>query len=206
MNSLLNQVLATSLAEWVAVVLAIAYVLLAARENAWCWLCAFVSTAIYTGLFWSVSLPFQSLLNAFYMIMAIYGYYQWQQGKGHSTALLIKRWPVIFHVTGIVSCIALAWLLSVVVASQFNSEHLQLDAAINVLSMLTTFMVAHKVLENWIYWFFINAAAAYLYWQTGLVLSSVLFLGYVGFSAYGYLTWYKQWKQINGLRVDNHSA
>ncbi|HBI75965.1 MAG TPA: transporter, partial [Alteromonas macleodii] len=43
-----SQIAATSLLEWVAVVLAIAYVLLAAKQNSWCWLCAFVSTAIYT--------------------------------------------------------------------------------------------------------------------------------------------------------------
>ena len=66
----LSQIAATSKLEWLAVVLAIAYVLLAAKQNSWCWLCAFASTAIYTWLFWQVTLPFQSMLNFFYMIMA----------------------------------------------------------------------------------------------------------------------------------------
>lgn len=61
----LSQIAATSKLEWLAVVLAIAYVLLAAKQNSWCWLCAFASTAIYTWLFWQVTLPFQSMLNFF---------------------------------------------------------------------------------------------------------------------------------------------
>ena len=79
-----SQIAATSLLEWVAVVLAIAYVLLAAKQNSWCWLCAFVSTAIYTWLFWQVTLPFQSALNFFYMIMAGYGYYQWSKAVSYT--------------------------------------------------------------------------------------------------------------------------
>ena len=74
-----EQIAATSLAEWVAVVLALAYVWLAARQNRWCWLCAFISTAIYTWLFWQVTLPFQAILNLYYMMMAGYGYYQWNR-------------------------------------------------------------------------------------------------------------------------------
>lgn len=47
----------------------------------------------------------------------------------------------------------MAWGLSLVAGSQFNSEYLLLDASINLLSVVTTFMVAHKILQNWVYWF-----------------------------------------------------
>ena len=80
-------------------------------------------------------------------------------------------------------------------ATQFNSEYLWLDAAINVFSVATTFMVAHKILQNWIYWFVINTAAVFLYWQSGLILSACLFLGYVGFSVYGYNQWKQEWSE-----------
>ena len=82
LSQLVEQILATTLAEWLAVVLAIAYVLLAARQSAWCWLAALTSTAIYTWLFWQVALPFQSALNLFYMVMAVYGYWQWHHKPG----------------------------------------------------------------------------------------------------------------------------
>ncbi|MFT6132787.1 MAG: nicotinamide mononucleotide transporter, partial [Shewanella sp.] len=46
--------------EAVAVMLALAYLILAMRTNIWCWSAAFISTAIYTVLFWNVSLLMES--------------------------------------------------------------------------------------------------------------------------------------------------
>ncbi len=191
-DTFIQQIAATSLAEWLAVGLAIAYVWLAARQNSWCWLCAFLSTAIYTYLFWQVTLPFQSLLNFFYMIMAIYGYYQWK--KGQQTSSGVQSWPWFWHMAIVPTLLLAGWGLASVASGQFNNEFLWLDACIQVLSVVTTFMVAHKVLQNWVYWFFINLASAYLYAQSGLILSACLFTGYVGFSVYGYWQWLGQWK------------
>ena len=70
-----QQIAATSVWEWLAVALAIAYLLLAIKENIWCWAAAFFSTAIYTVLFFDVNLFMESLLNIYYLLMAVYGFY-----------------------------------------------------------------------------------------------------------------------------------
>src|SRR5210317_2402070 len=79
-QSLLEAVLAMSPWEAAAVVFAITYLLLAVRENVLCWYFAFASTAIYTVLFWDVSLLMESALNVYYMAMAVFGWYQWTRG------------------------------------------------------------------------------------------------------------------------------
>ena len=194
------QIMVTSLLEWVAVVLAIGYVFFAAKQNSWCWVCAFISTAIYTLLFWQVTLPFQSALNFFYMVMAGYGHYQWSKGNDNELVKPIRSWPLWVHAILVPCLLLLAWGVSKLAASQFNSDYLLLDASINVLSVVTTFMVAHKVIQNWIYWIFINIAATFLYFQVGLVLSACLFIGYVGFAIYGYFQWLKEWKKQDGAK------
>lgn len=186
----IEQVANTSLTEWLAVLLAIAYVLLAARQNVWCWPAAFTSTALYTWLFWQVALPFQSVLNVFYMAMAIYGYWQW-----HHHAAVDKRvvsWPVGRHVIVISVLTILTLCLYQLVYDRLDGEYVWLDAGINVFSVATTFMVAHKILQNWLYWLVINSAAVFLYAQSGLILSACLFAGYVLFSVYGYQQWKKE--------------
>ncbi len=196
-NTFILQIAATSFPEWLAVILAIGYVWLAAKESPWCWACALLSTAIYTWLFWQVSLPFQSALNVFYMVMAVYGYYQWHGGHREEPKAIqsLHWWHHLMLVPAVLLC---AWALATLASTQFTSSYLHLDASIHLLSIVTTFMVAHKFLQNWVYWFFINGASAYLYWQTGLILSACLFVGYVGFSVYGYLRWRRQWKQGDG--------
>ena len=192
MTDFVEQLAATSLLEWLAVLFAIGYVWLAARQNNWCWSCAFLSTSIYVYLFWQVTLPFQAVLNVFYMIMAVYGYWQWRRGEQSDTTTMIRSFHWTHHLLLVVALASLGWALSYFASSQFNSDYLLLDASLQVFSVVTTFMVAHKVLENWIYWFFINIASAYLYFQSGLVLSACLYIGYVGFSVYGYIKWQQE--------------
>jgi len=190
--TLLEQILATSVAEWVAVLLAVGYVVLAARQHWLCWPCAFVSTGIYVVLFWQVTLPFQALLNAYYMLMAVYGFWQWRGKQSADKSLPVTSLPLATHLVVIVGGLGLAFALASIFADQFNNQYLWLDASIHILSMITTFMVTHKKIENWLYWMVINSAAVWLYWQSGLLMTSLLMAFYVGFSVYGYLQWKRE--------------
>ena len=92
-----QSILLTPPAEWLAVVLAFAYLVLAARENIWCWACAFFSTALFIWLFHQGALISESLLNVFYLVMAVYGWHQWRQGGRGKTELKISTWTPARH-------------------------------------------------------------------------------------------------------------
>ena len=201
-----EQVLATSPLEWLAVLMAIAYVWLAARQNIACWPCAFTSTAIYTYLFWQVALPFQSLLNAYYMFMAVYGFWQWRHGLGSDNDdSTIRKMAPIWHLFFIPCALLIAWILVQFVASQFSSDFLYLDAFIQVSSMMTTYLVTKKYLENWLYWVVINMLSAWLYWQSGLLVTGILFGAYVGFAIYGYVQWQQSRFEANSARLSTQT-
>ena len=67
--------------EIFAVFFAVTYLILAVRQNIFCWYAAFFSTAIYTFLYWDVSLYMESILNIYYLLMAIYGWVNWNNKK-----------------------------------------------------------------------------------------------------------------------------
>ena len=58
---------------------------------------------------------------------------------------------------------------------------------------MTTFLVARKVLSNWLYWVVIDAVSVYLYWSRGLDIYALLMLVYTGMAVYGYLQWKKNY-------------
>lgn len=177
-----------SLAEIVAVVLAIAYVLLAAKQNIWCWPCALFSTAIYTWIFWDVSLFFQAVLNFYYLIMAVYGWVYWKKMHEKEGEAVVS-WPLRQHLATLVG-IAIATAITFYVSTSIFAETIVfLDVLVAVASAAVTYLMATKVLENWLYWMIINSLAAYLYFSAGLVLTGVLFVGYVMFSVYGFVKW-----------------
>lgn len=185
-SELVSQFSAQSWVELLAVVLALAYVWLAARQNIWCWPCAALSTGLYTWLFWEVSLPFQTLLNAYYLLMAIYGWMKWFQQQDHP---VIQQWPLLRHVYWIAALAIISLILPHISGLFADTKLVYLDAFITVFSVFTTFLVAHKVLENWLYWIVINAFSAYLYAQSGLIMTACLFVFYMFFAVYGYHKW-----------------
>lgn len=73
LNSILSQFQQTSLLELVAVLFAVAYLLLAVKENILCWPAALISTFVFLFIFWRVRLYMESALQVYYIGMAIYG-------------------------------------------------------------------------------------------------------------------------------------
>ena len=78
-----------SVIEIIAVVFNILYVILAAKENIWCWLCAAIGALLYIYICFSAKLYLEAVLNVFYLIMAIYGHWQWNRPK---TDITISTW------------------------------------------------------------------------------------------------------------------
>lgn len=195
--------------EWLAAGLGIAYVWLAAKESAWCWPAAFVSTLIYTLLFWQGQLPMQSLLNLYYLVMAVYGWQQWRYGKIITTEkaqpLSISKRTLKFHLTfiaiGILTTIGLGnWM-------QMHSLSVApfLDAGVTTFSVMTTYLMVKKVLENWLYWLVIDSAAIILYWQNGYYPTLIMFTVYLVIAIYGYFEWRKLFNEYKPDKQLAHS-
>ncbi|MBT4883259.1 MAG: nicotinamide mononucleotide transporter [Glaciecola sp.] len=187
-----------SLLEVGAVLCALAYMVLVAREHIACWFFAFVSTALFTVVFFEAALSFSMALNIYYMVMAGYGYWQWQQGTtgGSEPALSVQPRPLRFHLWVIAAgSIISAVLIGFTSADWLNTNWLNthwinaLDIVMSVFSVLTTVMVAHKVYENWFYWMVINALAVIIYSASGLTVSAGLFVVYILFAIYGWREW-----------------
>ncbi|WP_041522033.1 nicotinamide riboside transporter PnuC [Gilvimarinus agarilyticus] len=175
--------------EIAAVILAIAYLLLAVRQNSLCWYCALASTAIYTALFWDVQLLMESALNGYYMLMAVYGWWQWHHGGARDTELPVQRWSGKKHALTIVT-IALLTLTSGSLLHQYTGAAWPyVDSFTTWASVITTFMVARKVLENWLYWMIINTTSIFLFIDRGLYLTAGLLVTYLVISVFGFISW-----------------
>lgn len=192
MADLIAQLAQTSPWEAFAAALGLAYLLLAVRRNLWCWLCAFISTSIYLILFAHAKLYMQSALQVFYLAMAIYGYVEWRRGRSDTGEVLIRSWPLRTHLlacAGIaVATLVNGWLL----ARSTDAVAPYLDSFVTWGSAVTTWMVARRLIENWLYWVVIDGLAAYLYLTQNLLPTAVLFALYVGIVIRGYVQWRRQ--------------
>jgi nicotinamide mononucleotide transporter len=183
----------TSQLEIVSVLFGLVYVVLAARENIWCWPAAFIGTGTAVFLFWDASLVMESALNVYYLAMAIFGWWQWRAGGDNNSGLLISSLRTRQHLIAI-SLISVLTLVSGYLLSTRTTAALPyVDSFTTWSAVITTWMVARKILQNWLYWIVIDLVAMWLFSERGLYLYALLFLLYSLIAVIGHLQWSKKY-------------
>ena len=79
------------LLEWSAATITAVSVYLAARENIWNWPTAIVSVAMYIVVYLRAGLYSDAGLQVFFLIMSVYGWYEWLYGGESRSELHISR-------------------------------------------------------------------------------------------------------------------
>ena len=178
-------------AEIAAVFTGIIYVILAAKENIWCWFWGILNALLSIYLFFEIKLYAESFLYFYYFLAGIYGWYAWTYAKRVQNKNAIIEWKWSTHLgiaaIGILLSLALYWLL----ANYTDAQKPLIDAHTTVFSFIATYMVTRKILSNWLYWIIIDAVSVYLYATRGIYLYALLMLVYTIIAWYGYLQWKK---------------
>lgn len=175
--------------EALAVALGLAYLLLAVRRNLLCWACAFASTAIYLAIFARAALYMQTLLQVFYLVMAVYGFIDWRKGRSDEGEVLIRSWEPRQHLLAAAFVLVATLVNGFLLAKYTHAVATYLDSFVTWGSVVTTIMVARRVIENWLYWIVVDGVAAYLYYTQNLHATALLFVIYLGIVIRGYFTW-----------------
>jgi nicotinamide mononucleotide transporter len=178
-----------SIIESVAVFFSILYVILALKESIWCWGAAAISVTLYIYICYTAQLYPETGLQVFYLLMAFYGYYQWN--KNDST-LQIQQWTTTKHLLILLLGALLTFLMGFYFTIYTNSAMPLVDSFTTVFSVFATYMVTKKVLGNWLYWIIIDAVSVYLYFSRDLHLTSLLFIVYTVIAIFGYFSWLKR--------------
>lgn len=184
--------------EMVAVLLSVTYLLLAIKQSLWCWVAAFVSTLIYTVLFFDASLLMDSALNLFYLVMAIYGWYSWKYGNGinKNEELEITTYGLAKNLKIIGTLIIVSLILGYIMANYTRADFAYLDTFTTVFAVFTTYTLTKKVLENWLYWIVIDSVSIYIYINKGFYLTAVLFAFYTVLAFIAYNNWKKEYENL----------
>ncbi len=189
LSQLLEQARAQSLPEVIAVVAAILYLGFAIREKIVCWFFAAISTAIYVWLFVGARLYMESVLNAFYLVMAGYGWYIWNTGRSDDHEKAVVIWPLQTHMVAIATLVLLSLANGYLLSAYSDAAFPYIDSLTTWFAIWATFLVARKVLENWWYWLVIDLASIFIYWSRDLQLTSILFALYVIMIPIGLISW-----------------
>ena len=180
-----------SIIESVAVLFSIAYVVLAAKQNIWCWFFAAISVSLYIYICFSSQLFAETGLQAFYLYMAAYGYYNWNKSNKR---LKVSQWNTSKHLILILLATIFTFIMGFYFTTYTSAKMPIVDSFTTIFSIIATYMITKKVLENWLYWIVIDVVSIYLYFNRDLHLTSLLFMLYTIIAIFGYFAWLKRMK------------
>ena len=174
--------------EWSSAILGACYTFLAAFEKRIAWFFAVVSSVMFVAYYFHRNYTGQVILNVYYVAMGFYGWSSW----GKDTASIpITRRPLTFHAIMLIAALActacVAWIFQ-----RYNwSESPRMDAWVGVFSAVATWMMARKMIENWLYWCIVDGVAITMFLTADPPMNAyaLLFATYVALSAVGWWRW-----------------
>lgn len=165
----------------------------AKKGNIWVFPTGLISTSIYAYLLWQWSLLGDSMINVYYFIMSIFGWYHWTRKKGG-----IDEFP-ISTMNGkekvIASIIFVLTIVFVVVVylyfNKFTNWYSYLDTLLTAIFFVGMWLMAKRKIENWIFWIVGDLLSIPLYLAKGYTFTSFQYIIFTIIAVYGYLEWKK---------------
>ena len=177
--------------EIAAVVFAIIYLLLAVKQDVKCWFAAIISSILYFFIMYDAGLYMEAYLQIFYIMMAFYGLQQWRSVNTDATQFIVRTWNKRMHIKIIVLIVIMTLISGFLLEKYTNAIFPFIDGLTTWGAIVATYMVAKRLLENWVYWFVIDFISIFLFMSRGLFLTSGLFFIYLVIIYFGYMSWVK---------------
>lgn len=195
------------MAEWISehaveifgAVTGILYVFLEIRQNILLWPLGIMTSAVYIYVFRENGFYAGMVLQFYYLAISIYGWWAWkhgamsiEQGKGKTGERVVRKLDMKTGVWCLIVSLAL-WLGLWASLSNWTDSPVPVwDGLITSLSVVATWMLTRKILEQWYVWIVANAIAVAVYLASGLYPTAVLFLVYFVMAIIGVRAWKKQ--------------
>lgn len=179
--------------ELVAVFFGLASVWFAKKDNILVFPTGLISTFIYAYLLWKWELLGDSMINGYYFIMSVYGWYHWTRKKGDVVVFPIST--VTKSEKKIAAVIFVLTLVFVFLVYQyfdkFKDWYNYVDTFLTALFFVGMWLMAKRKIENWIFWIIGDFISIPLYFCKGYTFTSLQYLIFTILAIFGYLEWKK---------------
>ena len=175
--------------EAAAVLFGIVSVYLSVREDIWSWPTGIVNVTLYIFVFHRAKLYADMALQVVYIVISVYGWYEWLHGGSGRTALPIsrgtRRLALRLAAIGILSTAVLGTAL----ARTTDAALPYLDSTTTVTSLVAQWMMARKILENWAVWVAVDVVYVGMFLFKSLHLTALLYAVFLVLATMGHFQW-----------------
>jgi nicotinamide mononucleotide transporter len=182
--------------EIIGTLLGFLYIFLSIKGNIWLWPVGILNAAMYVWVFLVSKLYADMSLQVYYLIISIYGWYFWVSGKKNKTK---QNDNLPISQTDRNTFIVLLFLELIFFAviwyflKNFTDSTVPVgDAFVTSLSILATWMLTKKKIEQWLIWIVVNCFSIGLFYYKELYPTVILYSVFAVMAVIGYIQWRKK--------------
>ena len=179
--------------EIIAVVFGFLSVWFSKQNKIWVFPTGMISTSIFVYLLLKWGLLGDMMINGYYFIMSVYGWYVWTRKIDDTQVTPISK--INFKEKKISVAIFIATLLFVFVIyktfDKWSDWVAYADTITTAIFFVGMWLMAKRKIENWIFWIIGDIISVPLYLYKGFTFTSFQYLGFTFIAIFGYLAWKK---------------
>ena len=188
--------------EIIGAVTGLVYLYFSVMEKIWLWPVGIITSLFYVVVFYSSQLYADMGLNIYYLTVSIYGWSHWLQRKDNVThesikisTLLAGDWGIYLVITFFLTLVFASILIFIPQKIGLKPSSVPWwDAFLTAGSVVATWMLARKVLEQWLWWIIIDMLSIGIFLYKGLYFTTGLFVANSIMAFIGYLRWKKEYE------------
>ena len=184
-----------TVAEALAVVFNLAYVVLAIFQSVGCWFAGFLGAGLTLVVFLQARLYGATALQVVYMALMVYGWYEWRHGGDKGGELAVSRTPTRWRLGLGAAGLSFAIGLGLFLKHGTDAALPFWDAGTTSFSLVAQFMTTRKWIESWILWIAVDVVYTGMLLSQQLSLMAALYVGYLVLAVLGYLKWRRSFRE-----------
>lgn len=199
-DTFLKNIKETRWQEWVSTIAQLASVWYAKKNNVLVYPTGIIGVLLAGYVYYFLARPplyADAILNIYYFVMSVYGWYNWVQRKDENHLAYPISWCAKQQLwAGIIFFLASWAAIYGLLLKITDSNTPLLDSLVSSSAITAMWWMAKRKVENWLAWIFSNIVAIPLNFYKGFMLFTLMYILFLGLAWMGYTEWKK--KATNG--------
>jgi nicotinamide mononucleotide transporter len=176
--------------EMIAVVLGVLSVWYAKKEHIWVFPTGLISTGIFVYILWVYGLLGDMLINGYYTLMSVYGWWVWHRKKGGVERPISRASALEWGYASFLFVGAILFVIAVYsYFDKFNVWTAYVDTFTTAVFFVAMWLMARKKWEHWHFWIIGNLISIPLYWYKGLTFTAFQYILFTIIAVLGCQSW-----------------
>lgn len=188
--------------NWIEIFAALSgliYLYLEIKGNILIWPLGILTSSLYIIVFYNSGFFADMALNLYYVLISIYGWYLWSKNiRNDNQKIVVKNVTSVQIVILTFASVLIFLIIHYILYNHTTSTVPFGDSFTTALSIVATWMLAKRIIEQWFIWIVVNIVSLSLYIYKGLYPTVILFAFYTLMSFVGYF----EWKKL--MLMENH--